>query len=235
MIPDAAVEYILFQRTGYLRFPAAFVDRHLLRRLPFRLPFYNALVAVESRLGPERVKALYREDMRSEYLSIASVLPECCAAVLDIGCGVAGVDVWIDRHYRGQRPVFYLLDRSRVDRSVYYLFEQRAAFYNSLDVARATLVANGIDQRRIHLLEAGDGATVDLPAPVDLVISLLLWGFHYPVQTYCDIVHRRLSTQGVAVLDVRKGTDGLDVLRRRFGRVEVISESPKQSRVAAWK
>jgi SAM-dependent methyltransferase len=173
--------------------------------------------------------------MRDEYNSIKHVLPNSCSTVLDIGCGVAGIDVFIERHYSGQAPDFYLLDKSRVEQSVFYMFHEQAAFYNSLNVAGETLHANGISNGRIHLIEATDRNEIGMGAPVDLALSLLSWGFHYPVATYVERVHELLSEHGVVILDVRKGTDDIEVLRRTFGRVDIIFATGKQYRVVARK
>ncbi|MDP8925272.1 MAG: hypothetical protein M3O34_20700 [Chloroflexota bacterium] len=231
-IPDEAIRYILFQRGEYLRTPVTPLYRHMLRHLPFSLPIYNAAVAVESRGRGRSVKALYDADMRREYASIARFLPERCSAILDIGCGVAGIDAFLYRRYADQSPDIYLLDKSRVERAVYYLFAQRAAFYNSLEVARALLVANGVPSRRVHPLEATSRNDIELETKVDLVLSLISWGFHYPVDTYVDRVRSLLSEDGVVILDVRKGTAGLDILQRRFSRVDPIFERRKWHRVA---
>ncbi|HEY0602581.1 MAG TPA: hypothetical protein VGD58_06705, partial [Herpetosiphonaceae bacterium] len=93
-VPDAAIPYILFQRTTYLRFPVAPVYRFFNRTLPFETPLYNVVVAIESRLRRRQIKALYAEDMQREYQTFRQYLPERCNAGLDVGCGVAGIDVF---------------------------------------------------------------------------------------------------------------------------------------------
>ncbi|HEU4409995.1 MAG TPA: hypothetical protein VFS43_32370 [Polyangiaceae bacterium] len=233
VIPDSAVKYILFQRTGYLRFPKTLLYRALDKALPFSI--YNAVVEAESRLGRDRVKALYSDAMGAEYETIRAALPKACSAVLDIGCGVAGLDVFLERHYRGQEAHFYLLDKSRTEKAVYYDMASKGAFYNSLGVAEDLLSGNGVPRRRIHLLEANDANEVRVDRPVDVVVSLISWGFHYPVATYAKQVREALADGGVVILDVRKGEGGLDELRRHFGSVEVLQSEPKYDRVVAKK
>ena len=233
-IPDEAVKYILFQRTGYLRSPVTLAYRHLFRRLPFETPLYNLAVAIEARFAGERVKALYRQDMGAEFATLQEALPDSCAAILDIGCGVAGIDVWLERHYGEQRPEFYLLDRTETSGRVYYLLRQRAAFYNSLDVARALLMSNGIPASRMHLIPATD--QFDIPVDgqqFELILSLLSWGFHFPVETYAPRVAELLADGGRVVLDVRHGTGGLRELRRWFAHIHGIHETEKYTRVVA--
>jgi SAM-dependent methyltransferase len=237
VVPDAAVKYILFQRTAYIRLPIARIDS-VIRRLSrnaVATPVYNLGIAVESRLGRSRTKALYAEDMAREYESFHQVLPPACTAVLDIGCGVAGIDVFINRHYVPRSLDFYLLDRSEVAATVFYSFQSRGAFYNSLEVARTMLTMNGVPPERIHLLEATADNVINVSRKVDLVISLLSWGFHYPIDTYLHRVQGLLSEEGVVLLDVRKGSEGLKALERVFPHIEVIQSTAKYDRVAAKK
>ena len=236
-IPDAAIRYILFQRTAYLRLPAARIARflHRISRGRARAPVFNLAVAAESRWGRSRTRSLFTEDMVREYGSIRPVLPANCAAVVDIGCGVAGIDVYVQRHYSGREIDFYLLDRTQIEGTVYYLFESQGAFYNSLEVAKDLLTANGIPSHRVHLLEATERVEIAMSRRLDLVLSLLSWGFHYPVTTYLDRVHEILSDSGVVILDVRRGTGGIAELQRLFPAVRVIQATEKYDRVAAWK
>jgi SAM-dependent methyltransferase len=207
--------------------------RHILKHVPFRFPVYNAVVAIESRLGSDRIKRLYRMDMEREFQSLLPALPPTCSQLLDIGCGVAGIDVLLDRHYAAQQPHLHLLDRTQINSSVYYLFEKQPAFYNSLEAARTLLLSNGIADERIHLLVANASGGIATRERMDLVVSLLSWGFHFPVDTYCQQVWERLRPSGVVILDVRKGSNGMDVLRASFGSVDVLCEDQKMQRVVA--
>ena len=201
--------------------------------LPFSI--YNQAVIIESIFSKSRIKALYEDDMRKEYLSIRDFLPENCSAILDIGCGVAGIDYFLYQHYDDNELQLYLLDKTHIEQNVYYMFEPKGAFYNSLDVAKAVLTDSGIAANSIHLKEATNNNDIKIERKVDLVISLLSWGFHYPVETYLERVHGILTDDGVVILDVRKGTNGIDVLRNTFKQVDVVLESKKHYRVAVEK
>ncbi len=236
-LSDAAIPYILFQRTAYLRLPHTFLYRVANKLIGDKFPLYHRVVDLEARRDPKRIRQLYSADMRQELASFQSHLPEECASWLDIGCGIAGIDVLLHRHYQAQQqtPEIYLLDKSRVEDEVFYMYKAKGAFYNSLEEAKSTLVANGVEAARVHLLEANDRNEIPTDGPLDLILSLISWGFHYPVSVYLDPVHRLLSERGVLILDVRKETDGLDLLRERFGSVEIITEAERHLRVAARK
>ncbi len=70
-------------------------------------------------------------------------------------------------------------------------------------------------------------------ASLDVVISLLAWGFHFPVSTYLDWVCSCLAAGGRLIMDVRRGTDGMKPLAARFSKLSVISETAKAQRICA--
>jgi SAM-dependent methyltransferase len=206
----------------------------LSRICPFSI--YNEAVAIQAKIGRSRIKALYEDDMRKEYLSIKDYLPKTCSSILDIGCGVAGIDVFLSEHYKDKQPIFYLLDKTSIENPIFYDFKPKGAFYNSLDAAKAMLIRNGTPERCVHLAEATDNNDIDIDCKVDLVISLISWGFHYPVETYLDKVYDILIEGGSVIIDVRRETNGIHILNNVFGKVEVIFDGDKKiQRVLASK
>ena len=171
------------------------------------------------------LRQLYAEDVARDYELIRPYLPAKAAATLDIGCGMAGIDVLLWRHYGNL--VVNLLDGTG-DTEVRILFHQTMSPYNSMPVARQLLEGNGVPGNRI--VEWAPDPALTLP-PCDLVVSLLSWGFHYPVSTYLPLVGRCLRPGGRLILDVRKGQGGLDALDRQLGYIETLSSTAKADRV----
>jgi SAM-dependent methyltransferase len=204
MTPDM-MPYLLLQRTAYQR---------LLKANPSATP-----------------AALYHEEMAREFSDMTPFLPATAANVLDIGCGLAGIDHFVNRHYKGSATI-HLLDKNGVSDQVYYLFHDQAAYYCSLEMARTFLIFNGASSDRVVL---HDVSKKGFPRRIqyDLVLSLISWGFHYPISAYLKHVKRWLAPNGVVILDIRKGTGGEAELERSIGPVSVIQEYPKRLRVAA--
>ena len=232
-VPNEALKYILFQRTGYLRLTNTFAYRALNRITPFSI--YNQVVTIESRINPSRIKKLFEDDIKNEYLSIKDFLPETCSSILDIGCGVAGIDVFLNYHYQDQHPTFYLLDKTHTEDSVFYAFNTKGAFYNSLNVAKTMLIENNTSERFVHLVEATDNNDIKIYRNVDLIISLISWGFHYPVETYLEKAYSLLVKGGSMIIDVRKGTNGIAMIKSLFDEVKIILDAEKFQRVLALK
>lgn len=173
-------------------------------------------VAVESLIRRRAIRRQFRELMTEELVSLRPLLPRTVARVLDVGCGVGGIDALLFQHYGRDRTIhFFLLDRTELPRPPRYGFSDGSEFYNSLEVAKHLLCANGVAEANVHPIRAAEAGPVSLPE-VDLVISLASWGFHYPVSVYLDPVWRALAPGGVVILDVRTGLGEEEFLANRF-------------------
>jgi SAM-dependent methyltransferase len=229
-VPDDALRYLLFQRTDYLALPKKPLLFRAIRRVSRRPPL-DAVVDIEAAWRGRAVRRAFNQDMLREYLDIRPHLPPRAVAILDIGCGIGGIDVLLHRHYG--TPRLYLADRNRTSNQIHYGFAEKGAFYNSFDATRRVLLANGVPEPALRFREVGEECRLDVPEDLDLVISLISWGFHYPVAMYAEQVHVLLRPGGRVILDVRKGTDGRAEMEARFRLVTVISETAKKERLVA--
>jgi len=227
-VPDEALKYILYQRTDCQKFafewPLVPIDKLLRGRL------YKLAIALQATLQPESIRKQYSEMIEQGYHSLKPYLPSEAREIVDIGCGVAGMDVHLYNHYEG-KPELYLVDKTQVENRIYYGFNPRAAYYNSLSTAKTLLIQNGVDESHIHLIEAGSRDLATL-RNVDLCISLLSWGFHYPVSTYLETVKTFLRKDGALIIDVKKGTSGDKELNHAFNtKAKTIMQTPNRDRL----
>jgi hypothetical protein len=194
----------------------------LLQRTQYRQAVDDMLIAA--------VGQMYHDDIAREFETIRSHLPIACERSLDIGAGVGGIDWFLYQHYRGSLDL-HILDRDGVSDAVYYGFNPTAAKYNYLGQTAEFLERNGVPRAKLHM---HDVETSGFPTSIrfDLIVSLLSWGFHYPVDVYADAVAAVLSPSGTAILDVRKETDGMAQLQRRFSRGVELLDAPKFTRIA---
>ncbi len=234
-IPKGAEKYVLFQRTAYLymaRSKNPFIQ--FLYKIFLKGYSFNRYVELEATLFPRRIASLYSKDMNDEYATLKDSLPGRAGKILDIGCGMAGIDALIYNHYDGNTDT-YLLDKTMVDANVFYLFKETGSFYNSLSIAKDLLMVNGVVSSKIHTQEATVDNRIIFDDNFDLVISLISWGFHYPVATYLEAVYEKMNIGGVLILDVRKDTDGEELLTKRFGSISTIVDEQKYRRVLVVK
>ena len=164
------------------------------------------------------IPARYAEAVAEDFAGMVPYLPPAIDAMLDIGCGMAGIDVLFWREYC---PRLFLLDGNGMTEARTG-FHERMDYYNSLPITRRLLEMNGVPPEHI---------STALPERCDLVISLFSWGFHYPVSTYLPLVKTVLHPGGRLILDIDKRNDGSAALRADFEIVGVLSDLGTARRV----
>ncbi|MBW2617541.1 MAG: methyltransferase domain-containing protein [Deltaproteobacteria bacterium] len=214
--------HLLYQRAHLKR----------LARIGFLRRFfsYKSLVAIEAFLAPERIIREYDQVNRGWWEEIKPHLPQRAGRVLDIGCGLGGIDELVYGHFSRFGPVeLYLADRDYVSETVTYDFAEESAAYNSLALTRAFLVGRGVDQEAIQTVDV-DKAGLPGGVSFDLILSFLSWGFHFPVETYLDYAKSHLNPDGVLLLDTRTGMEAARLLGEHFV-AEVVYQDSKVSRI----
>lgn len=230
-LPPESVPLVLFQRTAYLNGNFLFFLLTVAGSIGF---LYKASVALKAFLFSSRIQEEFWADMEVEYEKLRPVLPFRARAILDIGCGIAGIDVFLYRHYSGDANLF-LIDKTDTDRRIYYGMQERGAFYNSLNVSREVLEMNGVPSASIHIQEATPDNAINFKESFDIILSLLSWGFHYPTSTYLKQAYEMLAPSGVLILDVRRGTSGVEEVKQVFGECTILYENHSLFRVLARK
>lgn len=233
-LPEESLKYILFQRTHYFKDSIFFNFLTLVALLRYigLVWFHNLSTELKVFFyGPE-IKKEYNKDIEFEYSTIKNYLPKNAKSVLDIGCGIAGIDVLISKHYLDNINVF-LIDKTHTNKKIYYGFKKKASFYNSLDISKQVLELNGVSN--ISIQQATEQNSIDFGESFDIIISLISWGFHYPVSTYLDNAHDKLNKNGVLIIDVKKSTGGEKEIKEKFGNCKVIFENKEMFRVLAIK
>ena len=132
-VPRSATKYVIFQRTQYLLFRRSRFIQSVIKVLPKRIAYaleslfsnFNLSVSIESFFTHGKVEKLLTEEMYFEYNSMKSFLPKGVKSILDVGSGVAAIDVLLYRHYDEYKPSIYLLDKTEMPSKVYYSFKSK--------------------------------------------------------------------------------------------------------------
>lgn len=231
-VTDESVRFILYQRSELLAFPRM-PGARLIRKIFSRyIPIFKIFTFVESRIRKNIIKKEFSRDISREYEEIKNYLPEKFDNVLDIGAGVAGIDVFLFHHNKENNPKIITLDKTQLDKNIFFKYDKANSYYNSADVSTNFLLENGIPRSNITTLEANDNGTIDIDSSIDLIISLKSWGFHYPVSFYLEEVNRILSPNGTIIMDLRRtNSDGFALLKKTFPNIEIIETKKKSFRL----
>jgi len=150
-------------------------------------------------------------------------------SVLDIGCGIGGVDYFIGKSNTNCQ--INLLDKTKIEDNVYYGFKSKGAFYNDLNISNNFLRDNGITNEINLYTPDSDFSNMK---SIKLIISLISWGFHYPTDTYIDLVNKVTCEDSIVILDVRKShiDDSIELFNKfNFKLIEEIIEFEKCKRL----
>ena len=174
----------------------------------------------ELRGNREEWERAYAESLRQDLLDVQPHLP--VGSVLDIGSGLGGIDVLIDRASGGGVRVC-LLDgvddppRMRLHRET----------FNDMQVAMDFLRINGV------LDSTWTPPSRPRAQTFDLIISFGSWCFHYPPETYLEFVKLCcIPGETAIILDVRRSKAAWAMqLSSAFKKIEVIRSGRKYDRI----
>lgn len=167
-------------------------------------------LAILQRSAIRRLDLAYSQLIDYDLAIMRPHLPHRVERILDIGSGLAAIDVRL--HWIYPDAHIYLLDQTGLN--VEYGIETEQVFYNSQAVALRLLRDNGVLLDRVHLLEATPDYEIDVGG-VDLALSLFSWGWHYPLGTYAEAVAGAVISGGTLIMDVRN-REGEDLLLEAF-------------------
>ncbi len=166
--------------------------------------------------------------IHAEYREIAPLLRELAPKrVADIGCGYAFFDLFLARDLKSD---VVLIDLESNEHK-HFGFKSEGAAYSSLARAKELLVANGLAEGQVTTINPRDIAPESIE-PVDLVVSFLSCGFHYPVDMYLPFLDKALLPGGAAIFDLREATAPAQAAAlAKFGILSDLDAPPKARRV----
>tara|TARA_B100000242_G_C42976696_1_gene453330 strand:+ start:164 stop:892 length:729 start_codon:yes stop_codon:yes gene_type:complete len=237
-LPKQARELVLYQRTGLLPKNNVSIIKKILKRLRVldRDKEYKKFVKNTANKEALNIDIKYFSEMKIKVDSIINHIPKGTSSILDIGCGIAGLDIILNEYFNFSK--IYLLDKTQIEETIWYGFKEAGAFYNSLELAKETLVLNNVEEKIIELIDAPNNGLIALKKEtIDLVVSTISWGFHYPIDFYLKSVFDLLNKNGLVILDLRLGKSTekeMNYLSEKF-HVDVISEGDKMQTIKCKK
>ncbi len=164
----------------------------------------------------------------AEYQALKPVIDDLAPKrVADIGCGYAFFDLFLARDANIE---LLLIDIESNDRR-HFGFRAEAAAYASLSVARQLLVDNAVRPDTVQTLNPNERPPEEA-GPVDLAVSFLSCGFHYPVDLYLPFLTHALAPGGAAIFDLRAKTAAVQAEKLAvFGTLTDLPAPPKARRV----
>ncbi|MFZ1467747.1 MAG: class I SAM-dependent methyltransferase [Paracoccaceae bacterium] len=179
------------------------------------------------RLGDEiarRTAAVVLGEYRPMQATVSGLKPK---RVADIGCGYA---IWDLFAHRDTGCDIVLIDIEENEHRHFGYAEEGAA-YTSLGKARDFLIANGVPAKKVLTINPKTDA-LSKAGKIDLAVSFVSCGFHYPVSTYATFFRDQVAKDGAVLIDLRLSSIEPQVWElAAMGPIDLIAGHPKARRV----
>jgi len=166
----------------------------------------------------EKTFQLFKKD----FLEIKNYLPSNVSNIMDIGCGLGILNIFLNKHYNNF-PTFFLLDKNKIDRKIKYGHSKTYESYNLLDNTKNILVKNGINIEKLKLYDVEKKILVPSKS-IDLVISIKSMGYHYPIDIYFELLRKVCNQHTIYIFDISKENQSMIKLKEMFQKVNIINE-----------
>jgi hypothetical protein len=158
-------------------------------------------------------KLMYIKGIIKQYKIFKNNLPKQCDNILSIGCGLGVPDLIFKEHYKKDLN-FYLFDRHQYDNKISFGYKEKASFYNNFELTKEIYNKYGIDDKYINFIDANNENLLNLPK-MDIIISLIAWGFHFPIRTYLENVVKLMHENTILIFDLRTDHE-IDLIREKL-------------------
>jgi len=163
----------------------------------------------------KRTEELFRREIEA----IKDYLPKNVENIMDIGCGLGIINIYLNQIYNNQ-PNFFLLDKNRIDKEIKYGFSSEYESYNDLNQTKNLLLNNNINS--LHTIDVEKDIKIE--NKIDLVISLKSMGYHYPIDEYLKLFRTCCDDNTCFIFDVSEGYYNASLLKKYFDVVDIIYE-----------
>lgn len=194
--------------------------QNLIRKKFGRYLFTNFFINYFQNKNLEKIT---EELFLKELNTFKNFLPNSVNTIMDIGCGLGIINIYLNRFYE-KKPIFFLLDKNRIDRKIKYGFSSNYESYNDLYETKSILLENDINSDCMYLFDVEKQFQIN--KKIDLVISLKSMGYHYPINTYIELFRNCCTKKTVFIYDIgeNKYHDHENYLKTIFDDVKIIYE-----------
>jgi len=176
----------------------------------FFVNFFISQKEIENKINDEFLK---------EFNSIKNYLPKNSKNILDIGCGLGVINIYLNDYY-SKKLYFTLIDKNYVDKKVAYGFNNSSESYNKLEITKDFLILNGFKTEQLRLINADENFVLN--NKYELIISLFSMGYHYSIKNYIDIIKKNSTKSTKVIFDLSMEYNELNEVKKYFNKVVII-------------
>tara|TARA_B100000242_G_C42950436_1_gene440708 strand:+ start:157 stop:861 length:705 start_codon:yes stop_codon:yes gene_type:complete len=175
-------------------------------------------------ISQKEIENKINDEFLKEFNSIKNYLPKNSKNILDIGCGLGVINIYLNDYY-SKKPYFTLIDKNYVDKKVAYGFNNNSESYNKLEITKDFLILNGFKTKQLKLINADENFVIN--NKYELIISLFSMGYHYPIENYIDIIKKNSTKSTKVIFDLSMEYNELNKVKNFFNKVVIIKSDNK--------
>ena len=156
-----------------------------------------------------------------EIETFKNYLPNSVKNIMDVGCGLGIIDIYLNRIFNNKSN-FFLLDKNRIDKKIKYGFSTNYESYSDLQETKQILLDNNISENCLFLIDVEKEISIE--NKIDLVISLKSMGYHYPFEIYYNLFKKICNKNSIFIFDVSEGYFDENMFKKYFENINVIYE-----------
>ena len=137
--------------------------------------------------------------------------------ILELGCVLGRMSIYIN-YKLDYDPYFILADVTKESKKIKYGWDPENSYYNSLELTDKFAKLHGLSNFKTHNLLAED---LNQYKNIDLVMSYLAVGFHYPIDQYMSTLLKITSDDCTMVFGVRRGKYNISDYEKYFSNIFV--------------
>lgn len=178
---------------------------------PAALPYLQVQQGRIADLEGDAWLKAYCDGLHENLAQIRHFIPETIDGVLDIGGGMGGICALLNHEYGGTIDVV-IVDGDR-DKPEAPKRDDGSKTYSNCAAAFEFLSANGVVHPKFLISPAEpatkfDKAFLSTIEPLDLVIGVQSWGFHFPPAHHLALAYAFSKIGSIWILDVRMQESG---------------------------
>ena len=169
----------------------------------------------------KEIEKKINEEFLKEFNSIKNYLPKSSKNILDIGCGLGVINIFLNDYY-SKKSYFTLIDKNYVDKKVIYGFNKNSESYNKLEITKDFLILNGFKTEQLQLINADKNFEIN--KKYELIISLFSMGYHYPIENYFYTIKKNSTKSTKVIFDLSLEYNELNEVKKYFNKVVIIKK-----------
>lgn len=159
----------------------------------------------------------YKDKVKTVFDSVDSYLDNPPTTILDIGCGQAFESELFQKKYGSK---LYLLDGDKETTTEKFRINQYGPvddfrFYNTIDALKKSYNERDLKYTFVD----ANNVVIDDSVKFDLIYSTFSCGYHYPADTYKNLIKKHSTTDTVVIMDFQltyefSDADSFEIIRQ---------------------